>query len=112
MFSKSLPWAVMLLLALPAAVNAQTKTETNSSTPSTIALSAPTAQSAITAAELGGTKNVHRIDNLYFGGQFSSEDIATLQAKNIERVVTLRTDGDEQTARLNGMNRPPWKPLI
>ena len=47
-------------------------------------------------------RDSHRKDNLYFGGQFSSDDIANLQAKNIKRVVTLRTDGevdwDEQAA--------------
>ncbi len=70
---KSLLGAAILMLALPAAINAQTK---------------------ITSAELGGTKNVHQRDNLYFGGQFSPSDIATLQAKDIKRVVTLRTDGE------------------
>ena len=96
MLDKSLHLAVMLVLAFPVTVNAQTKTETNASTRST------TAPSVIAAAELGGTKNVHQRDNLYFGGQFSSDDIATLQAKNIKRVMTLRTDGeidwDEQAA--------------
>ncbi len=88
MFGKSLPWAVVLMLALPAAILAQTKNETG--------------PSEIIASQLGGAKNVHRRDNLYFAGQFSTDDIASLQAKNINRVVTLRTDGevdwDEQAA--------------
>lgn len=96
MLNKCLPWAVMLTLVLSASLNAQTKTETNSVEGS---VEAPV---KIVTAKLGGTPNVHRRDGLYFGGQFSAEDIATLKANNIKRVVTLRTDGeidwDEQAA--------------
>jgi len=94
--NKCLPWAVMLTLVLSASLNAQTKTETNSVEGS---VEAPV---KIVTAKLGGTPNVHRRDGLFFGGQFSAEDIATLKANNIKRVVTLRTDGeidwDEQAA--------------
>jgi SAM-dependent methyltransferase/protein tyrosine phosphatase (PTP) superfamily phosphohydrolase (DUF442 family) len=62
----------------------------------------PTTPANIVASELGSTKNVHRRDNLYFGAQFSPDDIVALQAKKIKRVVTLRTEGeinwDEQAA--------------
>lgn len=96
MLNKCLPWAVMLTLVLSASLNAQTKTETNSVEGS---VEAPV---KIVTAKLGGTPNVHRRDGLFFGGQFSAEDIATLKANNIKRVVTLRTDGeidwDEQAA--------------
>jgi uncharacterized protein (TIGR01244 family) len=45
-------------------------------------------------AEIGSTKNVHRLGDLWFGGQFAEEDIAELADAGIRRVITLREDGE------------------
>ena len=51
---------------------------------------------------VGETKNVHRLGDLFFAGQFNKEDIEKIKDQNIARVITLRTDGevdwDEQAA--------------
>jgi SAM-dependent methyltransferase/protein tyrosine phosphatase (PTP) superfamily phosphohydrolase (DUF442 family) len=56
-------------------------------------------------ASLGNTKNVHRVGELYLAGQFSPEDIAAIKRAGIERVVSLRTEGevkwDEEQAILD-----------
>ena len=48
----------------------------------------------IESSELGSAKNVHRLGNLFFAGQFAQEDIATLKKNGVTRVITLRTDGE------------------
>ena len=47
---------------------------------------------SVEAAELGGTKNVHRVGNLFLAGQFEKEDIEAIKQAGIGRVITLRTD--------------------
>ena len=48
----------------------------------------------IESSELGSAKNVHRLGNLFFSGQFAQVDIATLKEHGVTRVITLRTDGE------------------
>ena len=45
-------------------------------------------------ATLGSTKNVHKAGNLFFAGQFTKDDIATIGEAKVARVITLRTDGE------------------
>lgn len=80
---------VLLILSMPIGLSAQTQTtpvDQNEVTQS------EDKASAIVPAELGGTKKVHQRDNFYFAGQFGQDDVATLQAKEITRVVTFRGD--------------------
>ena len=57
---------------------------------------------AIEKSSLGNTKNVHKSGNLFFAGQFTSDDIKAIRDSQISRVVTLRTEGeidfDEESA--------------
>ncbi len=46
------------------------------------------------SVELGSTKNVHRLDDLFLAGQFTQDDLETIKANGITRVITLRTDGE------------------
>ncbi|MCH2181626.1 MAG: methyltransferase domain-containing protein [Mariniblastus sp.] len=48
----------------------------------------------IERASLGNTKNVHRAGNLFFAGQFGAEDIDSITAAQVGRVITLRTEGE------------------
>ena len=48
----------------------------------------------IEPASLGETKNVHQSGNLFFAGQFSPQDIESIAAARIGRVITLRTEGE------------------
>ena len=48
----------------------------------------------IEPASLGKTKNVHQSGNLFFAGQFSPQDIESIAAARIGRVITLRTEGE------------------
>lgn len=49
---------------------------------------------SIVETSLGSAKNVHRLENLFFSGQFSPDDIQKIKAEKIGRVITLRTDGE------------------
>ena len=57
---------------------------------------------ALESATLGTTRNVHRLDSLWFGGQFDLADLEAIQQAGIRTIVTLRTEGeldwDEQAA--------------
>ena len=61
-----------------------------------------TVAATVVEADLGETRKVHRLDDLFVSGQFSEADIAKLKEAMIERVITLRTDHeidwDEKTA--------------
>jgi len=46
------------------------------------------------AVGVGSTKNVHRLGNLWFAGQFPQEDVARWKAAGIRRVITLRQAGE------------------
>ncbi len=48
----------------------------------------------VEATKLGKTRNVHACGNLFLAGQPTPEDIAILKQKGIQRVITLRTDGE------------------
>ncbi len=48
----------------------------------------------VTDAKLGNTRNVHACGKLFLAGQPSPDDIAVLKEKGIQRVITLRTDGE------------------
>jgi SAM-dependent methyltransferase/protein tyrosine phosphatase (PTP) superfamily phosphohydrolase (DUF442 family) len=48
----------------------------------------------IEPVELGETKNVHRIGDLFLSGQFTEEDIEEIRKAGINRVITLRTEGE------------------
>ncbi len=45
-------------------------------------------------ATLGSTVNVHKFGNLFFGGQFSAEDLPQISKEGITRIITLRTEGE------------------
>lgn len=45
-------------------------------------------------AELGSTANVHRLGDLWFGGQFAAKDVPVLDGAGIRRVITLRQEGE------------------
>ena len=59
-----------------------------------LALLAVLAPQGLEKAEIGSTKNVHRLGDLWFGGQFAEADIAELADAGIRRVITLREDGE------------------
>ena len=46
----------------------------------------------IVETSLGETNKVHRLNNLFFAGQFTQADIEKLKEAKIERVITLRMD--------------------
>ena len=48
----------------------------------------------VAASELGATRNVHRIGNLFLAGQPTKADIEVIKAEGIRHVITLRTDGE------------------
>jgi len=49
---------------------------------------------SIVEASLGNAKNVHRQKSLFFSGQFSPDDIEKIKEAKIDRIITLRTDGE------------------
>ena len=49
---------------------------------------------AVKNATLGQTRNVHACGNLFLAGQPTQADIATIKAKQVKRVITLRADGE------------------
>lgn len=49
---------------------------------------------SVSDAKLGDTSNVHVCGTLYLAGQPTPSDIPVIKAKGIERVITLRTDGE------------------
>ncbi len=52
------------------------------------------AEPKILEDSLGEAKNVHRLGDLFFSGQFTPEDVEVLKERGIKRVITLRTDGE------------------
>ncbi len=52
------------------------------------------APATVTRGSLGSTKNVHRCGNLYLAGQFGPDDLEKIKAKKIDRIISLRTDGE------------------
>lgn len=48
----------------------------------------------IVESNLGSTKNVHQRDGIFFGGQFTPEDLAKIKEQNVTRIVSLRTEGE------------------
>ena len=54
----------------------------------------PSTPQVVQPAELGNTKNVHRIGNLFVAGQFGPDDVERIKSEKFDRVVTLRTDGE------------------
>ena len=48
----------------------------------------------IKAAELGETRNVHQLGNLYFAGKPDRNIATILKSKKIKRVISLCTDGE------------------
>ena len=51
-------------------------------------------EASVVDASLGNAKNVHRLNDLFFSGQFSREDIQQIKKARVGRVITLRTDGE------------------
>ena len=49
---------------------------------------------AILEGKLGAAKNVHKLEGLYFAGQFSKADVQEIQSRQIKRVLSLRTAGE------------------
>ncbi len=48
----------------------------------------------ILEGKLGAAKNVHKLEGLYFAGQFSKADVQEIQSRQIKRVISLRTAGE------------------
>ncbi len=48
----------------------------------------------VVEAELGQTRNVHRCGNLFLAGQFIVDDLDKIKAAGIERIISLRTEGE------------------
>lgn len=48
----------------------------------------------VESSTIGETRNVHRLGELFFGGQIPKNDIPKLKEKKIERVISLRTRGE------------------
>jgi ubiquinone/menaquinone biosynthesis C-methylase UbiE/protein tyrosine phosphatase (PTP) superfamily phosphohydrolase (DUF442 family) len=49
---------------------------------------------AVESSALGQTRNVHRCGQLYCAGQFTPEDVSLLKETGIQRVISLRTEGE------------------
>ena len=49
---------------------------------------------SVKSAKLGTTRNVHSCGKLFLAGQFQAEDFDVFSKKSIERIITLRTDGE------------------
>jgi uncharacterized protein (TIGR01244 family) len=47
-------------------------------------------------AQLGSTRNVHACGTLYLAGQPSQQDLQTVKGQGIQRVVSLREEGEVQ----------------
>lgn len=45
-------------------------------------------------ADLGSTPNSHAVGDLYLAGQFEKEDLEKIQAQGINRVISLRDEGE------------------
>lgn len=45
-------------------------------------------------ADLGSTPNSHAIGDLFLAGQFEEEDLETIKAQGIKRIITLRTEDE------------------
>ena len=45
-------------------------------------------------AKLGDTRNVHQCGDLFLAGQFGPSDIEKIKAAGIQRIISLRTDGE------------------
>ena len=52
------------------------------------------AKSEVELAQLGETRNVHACGNLFLAGQFTSEDMASHRKAGVERIISLRTEGE------------------
>ena len=59
---------------------------------------------SVEQSKLGNTKNVHACGSLFLAGQPTQTDISVLKSEGIQRVITLRTEGevdwDEEAAVL------------
>ena len=53
-------------------------------------------ESEVKPANLGNTRNVHACNNLFLTGQFTSEDMPSIKSAGIERIISLRTEGEVQ----------------
>ncbi len=104
---------IALLFCLPHSVTVQTKL---AEPPEKVVPAAVDEDANVPAevekASLGGTRNVHRVGDLFLAGQFTPEDVAIIKQAGINRVVSLQTDGevkwDEEQAVLDaGMNSTP-----
>jgi len=51
-------------------------------------------ETAVQSLELGDVKNLSRLDDLFFSGQFTEADIAKIKEEKITRIITLRTEGE------------------
>ena len=56
--------------------------------------SATIEQSEVETAELGQTRNVHRVGNLFLSGQFTRDDITLIRERGIRNVISLRGEGE------------------
>ena len=54
------------------------------------------AESELKLANLGNTRNVHACNKLFLTGQFTSEDMPSIKSAGIERIISLRTEGEVQ----------------
>ena len=84
--------SVFVLLTIPSMIVAPKNVMAQSQKKQ--ALEVEAGDASIVDASLGKAKNVHRLKDLFFSGQFTPKDIEEIKAAKIERVITLRTDGE------------------
>ncbi len=84
---KALPFLIFVVLCLHAPFSATAQ----ESKPETEVSPKP---AKVEAVELGDTKNVHRVGDLFLAGQFTKEDLDKIKNAGVERVITLRTEGE------------------
>ncbi len=89
------PFLFVILIAIHACpgpasrVAAQEKAE-----PPDTAAAENSVPARVEKAKLGNTRNVHQCANCFLAGQFTTDDIDELQAAGIQRVISLRTEGE------------------
>ncbi|MGI9518036.1 MAG: beta-lactamase hydrolase domain-containing protein [Pirellulaceae bacterium] len=93
--NKTISIAILFLILIPTHVTfAQLSTAPNDVAHAARDANSSESSLAIETATLGQAKNVHRLGHLFFAGQFTEQDLTRIKEEGIERIITLRTDGE------------------
>ena len=84
----------LVLLMLPCAYGFSQTTDATGGVQRSVESDSEVQETRLQPAVLGEATNVHRLDDLFFSGQFNQEDIEVIKNENIARVISLRTDGE------------------